>query len=155
MTGVKNMTGKILRADRRSARAGREGGFTLIETAIALLILMVAGLAVASLFVYATKYNAGAYDRAVALAVAQRQMEALRKTPYSQLASGTQTATDAGRSFSVVTTVCNDGSAACGGSTSVKRVTIQVTPQNGGGAWARSPVTIMTLRSDTGTGTFF
>jgi Tfp pilus assembly protein PilV len=149
------MTGKILRADGRASRGRRDKGFTILETAISLIVLMVAGLAAASLFMYATKYNTGAYDRAVSLAIAQRQMEILRRTPFSQIAASAQTVTDAGRPFSVVTRVCNDGTAVCGGSTSVKRVTVEVTPQVGGGAWALSSVKIVTLRSDINTGTYF
>jgi len=131
------------------------GGFTLIETAIAMLVLMVAGLAASSLFMYSINYNSGANDRAVAQAVAQRQMEVLRKTSFAQLASSTQDVTSTGRPFTVATTVCNDGSALCGGNTSVKRVTVQVTPQSAGGAWARSAVTLVTLRSNIATGSYF
>ena len=138
------------RGDARQPR-----GFTLIETAIALLVLLVAGLGAASLFMYSIKYNTGANDRAVAQAVAQRQMEVLRKTSFEQLATSTQNVTSVGRPFTVATTVCNDGSALCGGSTAFKRITVQVTPQSAGGAWARSSVTLVTLRSNTSTGAYF
>src|SRR5215213_821019 len=95
---------------------GRARGFTLVETSIALLVLLVAGLAASSLFVYAIKYNTGANDRAVAQAIAQRQMEVLRKTTFSDIADSTQTVTAAGgRQFTLAVAVCNDGSAACGG----------------------------------------
>jgi len=136
-------------------RARGERGFTLVETAIAMVVLMVAGLAATSLFVYATKYNAGAHDRAVAQAIAQRQMESLRKTAYDSLAASTTTVTSVGRNFTVDIAVCNDGTAACGGSTSVKRLTVTVTPANAGSAWARRPVTLVTLRSATTFGTYY
>jgi Tfp pilus assembly protein PilV len=126
--------------------AGRERGFTIIETCIALLVMMVAALSIASLFTYAIQYNTGANDRALAQAVAQRQMEFLRKTPFDQIASSTTTVTSAGRNFTVVTTACNDGTAACGGSAAMMRITVQVTPQGGGPSWSRSSVTLIALR---------
>jgi Tfp pilus assembly protein PilV len=135
--------------------AGRERGFTLIETCIALLVLMVAALSIASLFTYAIQYNTGASDRAIAQAVAQRQMEVLRKTPFDQVVSATTTVTSAGRNFDVVTTACNDGTAACGGSTSMMKITVQVTPQGGGAAWARGSVVLITLRGVTYFGSYF
>ena len=135
--------------------AGRERGFTLIETCIALLVLMVAALSIASLFTYAIQYNTGANDRALAQAIAQQRMESLRKTPFDQIASSTSTVTSAGRTFNVVTTACNDGSSACGGSASMTRITVQVTPQGAGPSWSRSSVTLIALRGVTSFGTFY
>jgi prepilin-type N-terminal cleavage/methylation domain-containing protein len=132
-----------------------ERGFTLIETSIAMVVLMVAGLATTSLFVYATKYNAGANDRAVAQAIAQRQMESLRKTAYESIAASNTTVTSVGRNFTVDVAVCNDGTAACGGSTDIKRLTVTVTPANAGSAWALRPVVLITLRSATTFGTYY
>jgi len=140
---------------RARGDAQKSRGFTLIETAIALLVLLVAGLGAASLFMYSIKYNTGANDRAVAQAVAQRQMEVLRKTSFAQLATSTQEVTSVGRSFSVDTTVCNDGSALCGGSTAFKKVTVRVTPLSAGVGWSRSSVTLVTLRSNLALGAYF
>ncbi len=142
---------------RDNASVGsKERGFTLIETAIAMVVLMVAGLATSSLFVYAIKYNTGANDRAVAQAIAQRQMEVVRKTAFGDIAASNETVTAAqGRQFSVDIAVCNDASAACGGSTSVKRVTVTVTPQSGGSGIAINAVTLVTWRSNTATGDYY
>src|SRR5437762_968764 len=56
-----------------------ELGFTLIETSIAMVIMMVAGLGVISLFTYSIGYNSGGNDRAVAISIAQQQIEQLRR----------------------------------------------------------------------------
>jgi Tfp pilus assembly protein PilV len=154
---MEDTTEKAGRRRRASGeRRGREGGFTIIETSIALVVLLVAGLAAASLFMYAINYNTGANDRALAQTIAQRQMEVLRQMPYSQITSVTQSVTaSTGRPFSVVTTVCNNGSAVCGGSTSVKQITVQVTPLTAGPSWAQSSVTLITLRGDVATGPYF
>jgi Tfp pilus assembly protein PilV len=142
-----------MKANERRAR--RERGFTLIETSIAMIVLMVAGLAATSLFFYSVKYNAGANDRAVAQSLAQKQMESLRKTSYDSLAASTQTVTSAGRNFTVAVAVCNDGTAACGGSTAVKRVTVTVSPASAGKGWSLNAVTLITLRSSTNTGAYY
>jgi Tfp pilus assembly protein PilV len=136
-------------------RTRRERGFTLIETSIAMVVLMVAGLAATSLFIYSVKYNAGANDRAVAQSLAQRQMESLRKTSYDSLVASTQTVASAGRNYTVAVAVCNDGTAACGGSTAVKRVTVTVTPASAGKGWSLNAVTLITLRSSASTGAYY
>jgi Tfp pilus assembly protein PilV len=140
-------------AGRPSTKAvGRPGerGFTLIEASIALLILMFATMGAASLFVYAINYNSGAQDRALALAVAQQQMEKMRKTDFADVVTPAQPEPDivsAGRSYSIVTTV--DGSA------TLKRITIQVTPKAAGPNWVRNSVLLVTERSQGGAGTYY
>jgi Tfp pilus assembly protein PilV len=136
-------------------RARGEAGFTLAETAVAMIVMLVAGLAASSLFVYSIQYNAGANDRAVAQALAQRQMETLRKVGFADIAASSTTVASAGRNFTVAVAVCNDGTAACGGSAAVKRVTVTVTPANAGKAWALRSVTLVTLRSSNSTGAYF
>lgn len=137
-------------------RPRRERGFTLIETCMALLVLLVAGLGAASLFSYAVNYNTGANDRAAAQAIAQRQMEQLRKTPFGLIENSTGTVTNAGRGYTVQTVVCNDASALCGGSAAFKRITVTVTPAAVTGAsWSRSSVVLVTLRGTTNLGPNF
>src|SRR5258705_13766637 len=63
-------------------RSGREG-FTILETAIALVILMIIGLAIASLFLFATQANTRADDRELSIALAQKRMEWLRTIPFT------------------------------------------------------------------------
>ena len=52
----------------------RERGFTLLETASALLVMMIGGLGICAVFTYAIKNNTGSRDRAAAIAVAQQEM---------------------------------------------------------------------------------
>jgi type II secretory pathway pseudopilin PulG len=57
-------------------------GFTLIETTVAMLVMMIVGLSATSLFLYSVRYNSGASQRSVAMAVAQQRLELLRGTDY-------------------------------------------------------------------------
>jgi Tfp pilus assembly protein PilV len=138
-------------------RGPREtAGFTLIETAFALAVMMVSGLAITSLFLYSINYNAGASDRALALTVAQQRLERLRKTPWSDAslstASTTETITSAGHPFTVVTTVCSDSS--CGGSGTLKVLTVQVTSQGSNNGWTSVPISVSTERATTAAGQY-
>src|SRR5258708_35455033 len=68
---------------KRCRAAASEHGFTLIETSIALVIMMVAGLGVVSLFVYSISNNTGGNDRAVVISIAQQQIEQLRSGRFT------------------------------------------------------------------------
>ncbi|HKP71986.1 MAG TPA: prepilin-type N-terminal cleavage/methylation domain-containing protein [Pyrinomonadaceae bacterium] len=57
-------------------------GFTLIETCIAMVVMMVVGLGATSLFLYAIRNNSGGTDRALALALAQERLEDLRSVEF-------------------------------------------------------------------------
>jgi len=61
----------------------REGGFTLIEAAVALIVIFVALLGVAWSITYAINYNAGNNNRAKTLAVLQQEIERLRSAKFS------------------------------------------------------------------------
>src|SRR4051812_23716657 len=93
-------------------------GFTLLEAATALVIIMIIGLGIASLFTYAIHANANADDRELAMSIVQKRMEWFRTIPfttqtryvsYSFPDGGlkatpeeiTETVTNAGRSFTV------------------------------------------------------
>jgi Tfp pilus assembly protein PilV len=133
----------------------REQGFTLLETSIALIVMMVVTLATGSLFVYAVNYNSGSGDRSAALAIAQQRLERLRRTPFNDTLmstpSTTDTVTNVGRTYTVVTTICSTSD--CGGSSSLKIISIQVTPQSVN-QWANSPATITSERSAPSTGPY-
>jgi Tfp pilus assembly protein PilV len=120
--------------------------------------MMVAGLAVASLFVYALENNVGGGERALAMAVAQQQLEQLRSVGFNDatLAAGTTTlptVVSAQRSYTVVRTVADETNAD-GTSKSLKRVTIRVTPQSAGKSWQRTPVVLVSLRSTLAPGNY-
>ena len=137
-------------ARARSESAG--AGFTLVETVVAMVVMMVAALAASSLFIYAVRNNTGGSERAMAMAVAQRQVEQLRSVAYDDatLNVGTTTlplATIAGRRYQVRRTVAVETNAADGSSKNLKRITITVTPQNETNVWVRSPVSLTTHRS--------
>ena len=114
-----------------SRRTSPEGGFTLIETSIALVVMMVVGLGAASLFFYAIGANSTARDRELSMAVAQQQMERLRSTQFLQLEAtvtalggATKTEISADRSYTVNTTIVNTFA----GNNTQKTITVQVTP---------------------------
>ena len=126
-----------------------EQGFTLMETSIALIVMTIVALAASSLFVYAVKYNGGANERALSLAVAQRRMEVMKKASFSDavLTPGTfnESYTNGGRTYNVTTIVC--ATADCGGSATSKLITIQVAPAMSGNVWSSTPATIMARHS--------
>jgi Tfp pilus assembly protein PilV len=66
------------RFDMAGSRRGGEEGFSLIETTIAMLLMLIVALGSASLFSFSIYNNSGGSDRALALAIAQEAMESLR-----------------------------------------------------------------------------
>jgi prepilin-type N-terminal cleavage/methylation domain-containing protein len=58
-------------------------GFTLLESVIALLLMLIVALGSASLFSFSIYNNSGGSDRAVALATAQQALEILRTAPFN------------------------------------------------------------------------
>lgn len=129
-------------------------GFTLVETSIALVLMMIVFMGIAPLFVYATRYNSAASIRAGALAIAQIKLEQLRATPFLSCASSTETLsvgdpTSGLQTYTVETTVVNTTS-------TLKDITLVVTPQarsttggqyGGTFGWMYGQVTIYTKRT--------
>ena len=83
-----------------------ERGFTLVETSISMVVMMVAGLAISSLFVFSMQNNVGGNERALAMAVAQQQLEQLRSVTFEDttMTVGTTTTTisNGDKNYSVV-----------------------------------------------------
>jgi prepilin-type N-terminal cleavage/methylation domain-containing protein len=70
-------------------RSRQEAGFTLLETTIALVVMLIAALGAASVFSYAINYNSGGSDRLVALAIAQEQLERIRSGQFNSTTTDT------------------------------------------------------------------
>lgn len=134
-----------------------ESGFSLLETAIALVVMMVGALACSSLFVFSLQNNVGGGERALAMAVAQQQLEELRSVTYEDttLTAGTTTSTvrSGERNYTVQRTIADetnpDNSAR-----QLKRITITVTPQTAGPDWMRTPVVLVSERSTLAAGSY-
>jgi len=146
------------RQTRRPAPAGSaEAGFTILETVIALFVALVVGFGAIGLFLFSASFNAGASDRARALALAQEMMEELRARKYGDAALGAGTTTmtvergsgEAGeadlRSFTVVKVVENDPTTSP--TNRQKKVTVTVTPVALDGRFSPGGVTVWMLRA--------
>ena len=68
---------------RKVKKSNADLGFSLIEMMFALVIIMVAMLAIFSVFTYAVTYSAGNNSRAQALAVMQEEVELLRSKKFT------------------------------------------------------------------------
>ena len=134
-----------------------QSGFSLIETTIALLVMMVGALACASLFVFSLQNNVGGSERALAMAVAQQQLEQIRSVNYEDttLTAGTTTSTvrNGERNYTVARTVASETNSD-GSAKQLKRITITVTPQTAGADWMRTPVVLVSQRSTLATGSY-
>lgn len=69
-----------------------EAGFSLIETSIAMVIILVGMLAVTQAFTLSIIYNAGNATRTQALAILQQETELLRSKKFSATAVDTELA---------------------------------------------------------------
>jgi|SRR5947209_3362311 len=139
-----------------------ERGFTMIETMIALVIMMVVGLGAASLFFFAAQNNMGANDRELAMAVAQKRMEWIRSIPLNTTTMSTaysypngglaatsasgaaETTVSAGRTY-LVTTIISDlntnadpAAASAAMPATVKVITVKVQPIGSGPGWSQA-----------------
>ena len=134
-----------------------ESGFTIIETCIALVMLLVIICGVLPLGVYALKYNSAAAIRAGALMAAQRKLEQLRAGSFNSCVSSLEVVavgpTDS-QSYTVDVTVTDVSS-------TMKNIMIVVTPQGretsggvygGNDGWMRGQVTLYTKRTTSLTG---
>ncbi|HEV8429874.1 MAG TPA: prepilin-type N-terminal cleavage/methylation domain-containing protein [Pyrinomonadaceae bacterium] len=134
-----------------------ERGFTLIETTIASLVMLVGALACSSLFVFSLQNNVGGAERALAMAVAQQQLEQIRSVAYedSTLTVGTFTSTERSgeRNYTVQRAVASETNSD-GSAKALKRITITVTPQTAGPNWTRTSVVLVTLRSTLASGSY-
>ena len=135
-----------------------ERGFTLVETSIAMVVMTVVALAISSLFVFSLQNNVGGNERALAMAVAQQQLEQLRSVTFEDaslnVGTTTTTVTSGSHDYTVVKTI-TDETNANGSAKQLRRISITVTPLDGArGNWTRTPVTLVSLRSTLAQGSF-
>lgn len=139
-----------------------ESGFTILETTIALLLMLVVALGSASLFSFSIYNNSGGNDRAVSLALGQEALETLRTAKFTsattdaRLNAGTLVQNGIlrdGRSFSL-TTIIDDNPATPAidviPTSTLKSITISVQSQSIGKGWAAGAggkVTLITQRA--------
>jgi Tfp pilus assembly protein PilV len=132
-------------------------GFTLIETCIAMVMLMIVVCGVLPVGVYALKYNSAAAIRAGAVTAAQRKLEQLRASSFTSCTSSSEVVAIGSadsQSYTVDVTVTDV-------TTTLKNITITVTPQgrstsggvySGNDGWMRGQIVIYTKRTTSSTG---
>jgi Tfp pilus assembly protein PilV len=161
--GMNRQNGKQSTSVQAAGQTDRssESGFTMIETVIALVIMMIIGLGTASLFFFAASNNIGANDRELAMAVAQKRMEWLRSIPLNETnrtlayaypnggleatpAAVVETTTSGGRTYEVTTTIADVDTDQENTATSnaipatTKTITVQVKPLGAGPGWSQA-----------------
>jgi len=142
----------------KNKAANGQAGFALIETSIAMVVMMVGALAVSSLFVFSIQNNVGGGERALAMAVAQQQLEQIRSVTYEDttlnIGATTSTVRNGDRDYAVQKVVANEVNAADNSDKQLKRITIIVTPQTAGPGWMRTPVVLVSMRSTIAAGSY-
>lgn len=130
-----------------------EAGFTLLETAIAMVLMAIVGLGVAGLFVYAANSATNAADREMATAVAQQRMEQLKSVAFTDSSLNTTSSsgvttnvTRLGRAYSLNTVITANSTG------TLKTITIKVIPLASSGNSANvstffGSVTLVSTRS--------
>jgi prepilin-type N-terminal cleavage/methylation domain-containing protein len=132
---------------QKRLKIGSEAGFTLLETTIAMVLLAIVGLGIASCFFYAANNNSSARDRELSMAVAQQQMEQYRNLPFNNAglaatatAGTSATVTRAGRTYQVLTTITDSNMQ--NGTARTKTIQIRVVPLSDNSVWARNIATV-------------
>lgn len=142
----------------KNKAANGQGGFALIETSIAMVVMMVGALAVSSLFCFSIQNNMGGGERALAMAVAQAQLEQIRSVTYEDttLDVGTTNTTvrSGERDYEVQRVVAEETNSADNSAKQLKRITITVTPTTAGPGWLRTPVVLVSMRSTLASGSY-
>ena len=135
------------------SRENGEAGFSLLESTIGLLLMMIVALGSASLFSFSIYNNSGGSDRATSMAIAQQAIEQLRSAKFNStttdaaLNGGTTTQNGVirdGRSFNVTRIIDDDPTTPAPDvvpTTNLKTITVIVVPRSIGQGWALGAIT--------------
>jgi Tfp pilus assembly protein PilV len=140
--------------DVQIKRKSDQSGFTILETTIAMLIMLIVALGSASLFSFSVYNNSAGSDRATSIAIAQQALERLRSARFN--ATTTDASLNAGinvqagivrdrRKFTMTVTIIDI-------TANLKSITVSVVPQSIGKGWAfgaGGTITLTTQRSRT------
>ncbi len=150
----------LIKSKTRIKCQENEGGFTLVEVVIALVIFLIAVMGVFATFAYAINYNSGNSSRTRALVILQQEVENLRSAKFtptiteSSLEGGTHpnktVSTSDGYAY-VVSKVVDDDPFTNGtqkdNSKTIKEITITVTLASPTPGWQTAvPVTVIMRR---------
>lgn len=138
-----------------------ESGFSLIETSIAMVIILVGMLAVSEAFTFAVIYNAGNATRTQALAILQQETELLRSKKFSPAAADAELTgglkpvktviTPNGGNFSVSDVIDDDpftDGVQIDPTTTIKEITVTVQLQSPSPGWQTAiPATVVMRRT--------
>ena len=130
---------------KKEIHSNDEAGFTLLETSIAMVLLAIVGLGIASCFFFAAKNNSSARDRALAMAVAQQQMEQYRNLKFTDAGMAATNGATAlvlrgGRRYQVLTTITDSN--VQNGTARTKTIQLRVVPWSDSSSWARNVSTV-------------
>jgi Tfp pilus assembly protein PilV len=145
-----------MKTTKSKNKTNGQRGFTIVETTIASLVMLVGALGVSSLFLFSTQNNIGGSERALAMAVAQQQLEQIRSVTFEDITltagTTTTTVTSGGRPYTVQRVVANETDAE-GNAKQLKKITVRVTPKSAPN-WISTPVELVTLRSTLASGSY-
>ena len=109
------------------------GGFTMIETCVAMIVMFIAVLGALSVFALCIRNNSGANDRELAMAIGQHKLEQLRSVSFTDSSLNqtstegvTTTITRGGRRYSLNTKIVYSNTV--NGKPTLKKITVAVTP---------------------------
>ena len=134
-------------------------GFTIVETVIAFLLLMIVSFGIASLFTFSIYNNSGGIDRASSLAIGQQALEVLRTAQFTSTATSsslrggtyTQNVVRDQRNFTLTIVIDDDPSTAAfevDPSTTIKKITVTVRSDSIGKGWASGSFGTITLTTE-------
>ena len=134
-----------------------ERGFTLVETSISMVVMMVAGLAMSSLFVFSMQNNVGGgNETSLAMAVAQQQLEQLRSVTFEDTTMTVERPPPPSAMAIKITAswTITDETNADGSSKQLRKISTTVTVSGTHGTWTRTPITLVSYRSTLASGSF-